>query len=108
MAKRNSDTYLTDLIILSPEIGVNNQNPVEPVYRSFEIERKLKKANVIKDNLSEKTISTLAQLIASQQRYSISHERYMKYMMSSLESILRADPSVDTTLLHAFTLFIAW
>ena len=90
-----------------PEIGVNNQKPVAPIYRAFEIERKLRKSKVITDRLSKKTIESLAHIAASQEKYRITHERYAKYMMSDLEAALKVDSSIDTTLLRAFSLFKA-
>jgi hypothetical protein len=90
---------------LKPEIGISMRQPVAPVYRSFGIERKLKEANVIRDTLFLRTINTLAAFVASHEKYSLTHEKYYKYLMKDLDVILRSDSMVDTSQLNAYTYF---
>lgn len=104
ISKRWSNRVQENFKII-PEIGFSRRQPVEPIFRAFEIERKLKQAHVISETVSMNTIRKLSTFIASKETYYITHDKYDKYRMKDLGMILHSDSLVDTSRLDAFAYF---
>jgi hypothetical protein len=95
-------------IFLRPGIGYGKRLPVAPVYKAFEIERKLKKAGALRSNLSDTTLMKLAQLCGSLESFRVNYDRPDKYVMRQLDKIVSGDSAVDPVQLQAFALFKAY
>ncbi|HEX2959940.1 MAG TPA: hypothetical protein VHO70_24100 [Chitinispirillaceae bacterium] len=93
---------------ITPAIGSGKRLPVAPVYKAFEIERKLRKLRIIDSKLSSSSIMKIATLCGSLKSFRISHDRPDKFILSTLDSILRCDPAIDTTLYDSFSLYNAY
>ena len=91
-----------------PAVGFGKKQPVEPVYKAFEMERKLRKDGVLKGNLSNGTLLQLSEMVGSGSFFRVSHERPDKFMMQKFESILRGDSACDSTALDSYALFHAY
>ncbi|MBN1757076.1 MAG: hypothetical protein JW863_02095 [Chitinispirillaceae bacterium] len=90
---------------LSPAIGYGRRRPVEPVYKAFEIERKLRKDGVLNASLSGSTLLELSKLIGSQRSFRIDHDRPDKFIMEKITSILGDDPACDTAKIDTYAFF---
>ena len=95
-------------ITLSPNIGYGKRHPVAPVYKAFEIERKLKKTGALRSGLSKNSLLEISSLVGSMKSFELSHDRPDKYIMKKLERIIRADSTCDSSSLDAFALFKAY
>ncbi len=104
-SEREKKTVFLTKTSLFPSVGCGKRLPVKPVHTAFEIERNLRKLNALKSNLSDSTILHLAALCGSFHSFRLKHERPDKFIMSSLDSILRDDPALDTANYDAFSLF---
>ncbi|MBN1577458.1 MAG: hypothetical protein JW913_12950 [Chitinispirillaceae bacterium] len=93
---------------LRPAVGYGKRLPVAPIYKAFEIERKLKKAGALRSDLSDTTLMKLAQLCGSLESFRVNHDRPDKYVMRQLEKIVSGDSAVDSVQLQAFALFKAY
>lgn len=101
----NQSVTLTGSV--EPSVGVGNRKPVKPIYEAFLVERKLKKAGALRGDLSDSTMYSIAELIASLKACRLKHDKYEKFLMSGLQKILNKDSCVIDSALDAFTLFKA-
>lgn len=95
-------------ITLSPNFGYGKRHPVAPVYKAFEIERKLKKSGALRSSLSKNSLLELSHLLGSQESFELSYDRADKYIMKELERIIRTDSACDSSSFDAFALFKAY
>ncbi len=102
--RKNGDGSFT----LFPVVGFGKRVPVAPMYKAFEIQRKLKRTGVVREKLSDSTLMRLARLVGSLESFKLRNDRYDKYLMKELETIVSADSAVDTARLNAFALFKAY
>jgi hypothetical protein len=95
-------------IALSPIVGFGKRLPIAPVYKAFEIERKLKKVRALRSDFSDSTLLKLSALIGSIESFKVNYDRPDKYYMKQIEKIVRNDASCDSVLFDAFALFKAF
>lgn len=94
--------------ILTPAVGIGKPQPVTPMYRAFEIERKLKRNGTIAGNLTSETLLLLSQFCGKLPSFRINHDRPEKFVMQELQSILLKDDAIDSVLLDAYALFMVY
>jgi hypothetical protein len=102
---KSRSSYLKMNSEISPVAGLGKMRPVRPVYQAFEIERNLKKTSVIASTLSDQTIIRIAELNASIEGFRLRNDIYRKFLMKSLEEIIKKDSAVIDTNLDAYSLF---
>jgi hypothetical protein len=111
---RSVDNYKTiqkdavGAISLSPIVGYGKRLPIAPVYKAFEIERKLKKVRALRSDFSDSTLLKLSALIGSIESFKVNYDRPDKYYMKEIEKIVSSDSSCDRALFDAFALFKAF
>ena len=84
----------TAIIDLTPAIGIGKQSLLTPVYQVFRLEEKLIRNGLADRKLSDKTLISLAELLAKNNSYTLKKHDKIKEFKTKVDSIVIKDEAV--------------